>query len=367
MLINKWLCLLLLPATLISETVFAENTLVIDAGSSGSRLYDYKYHYDNSGSDEGLPIFDSNSSLSISGGIQNVNLKNLDTYLTELFVEVTTEPDNINFYSTAGMRLVSPSKREIINNEVKEWIENHYPSSHVSVKTITGKVEGAYAWLASNYLNDSLKNKRQTTGVMDLGGASTQITFEQSSDDSMVVPVNENTYYLSSYSFLGLGQDQAIVQYLNESSCFPKGFLLPNGKLGTGNFTKCTKKVKSLVNNTHFINHLVNTADTKNDFYAIAGFYYTAKTLGITDNYSLTKLSKEGQDFCSTNWDQLKNKSPEYQKDKYLYTECFNAAYEHALISKGYKLSEDNNILTINKINGQSISWTLGAIISPTL
>ncbi len=201
-------------------SAFAENTLVIDAGSSGSRLYDYQYHYDTERN--GFPTIDSSDSTKVSGGIQDVSSTDLDAYLTELFANVSGSPERIDFYSTAGMRLISAPQRDETNASVKSWIETRYPAATVSVKTISGQTEGAYAWLAANYLNGALESESETKGIMDLGGASTQITFEQDGPDSITVNSGNHSYQLSSTSFLGMGQDQALGQFMNDPYCFPE-------------------------------------------------------------------------------------------------------------------------------------------------
>src|SRR3989338_3777919 len=99
----------------------------------------------------------------------------------------------------------------------------------VSVKTISGKMEGVYDWLALNYLKNTLTlPSKNTFGVLDMGGASTEITFATheniSPNNKFIVNINNHAYQLYSHSYLGLGQDVARSQYTSNANCFPVGY-----------------------------------------------------------------------------------------------------------------------------------------------
>lgn len=77
-------------------------------------------------------------------------------------------------------------------------------------------------WIATNYLKGTIKNNtdlygtnNQTFATIDLGGASTQISFkpappEQTDEYDFNVTLPENNdYTLYSISYLGYGNDQA--------------------------------------------------------------------------------------------------------------------------------------------------------------
>ena len=95
-----------------------------------------------------------------------------------------------------------------------------------------------YDWIAVNALCDFEPGK--LTGVLDMGGASTQISFlTKDGQFNAAVTINQRQYPLFSHSFLGLGQDQAMMQFLNDQSCFNKGYILPDQRPGNGQFNLC--------------------------------------------------------------------------------------------------------------------------------
>ena len=351
----------------LHQNVLAESSFVIDAGSSGTRLYEYDYNVSSGG---GLPkIRNQQKYDSVDGGIQTVDIEDLETYLSNLFSQTDTTPDHIYFYSTAGMRTISSTERDKINTAIKHWLIENYPNTDIQVKTISGQIEGAYAWLSANYINGSLKNDTQTYGIMDLGGASTQITFESDSSDNLLnIDVGNRQYTLSSTSYLGLGQDLSIKQYLNEPTCFPVGYDLPNGQKGTGDFLECAITVESLINGTHSIASTQERPLRGLPFYSISGYYYTSSKLGIDSYFSLSNLAEKGKDFCSNQWRELEAGHTQYRVDPYLHSYCYNAAYQYTLLSKGYGFNDgQNDIAVVKKLDGKRISWTLGPVLAPNL
>lgn len=229
----------------------AQKIIIVDAGSSSSKLHTYQYTLHPT---TRLPIVDNETSSKKSGGIQRVDVDNndLDQYLELLFGTVKNQtPDYIYFYSTAGMRQITPSRRGLLNQSIEEWLKKAFPSSVIDVQTITGQKEGLYAWLALNYLNGVFAFQAPSQGVLELGGASTQIAYEGDGPGGFKVEINNKTRKVNTESFLGLGLDQAISQYLNQAACFPKGYILPNGRKGTGDFDVCTNKVEPLVSKVH--------------------------------------------------------------------------------------------------------------------
>ncbi|KAG1366456.1 putative apyrase 6 [Cocos nucifera] len=90
----------------------------------------------------------------------------------------------------------------------------YYYRSTVHGNIVTGSDEGIYAWVAANYALGSLGgDPGKTTGIVELGGASAQVTFvsnEPLSPEFLhVLNIGETTYNLYSHSFLHLGQNVA--------------------------------------------------------------------------------------------------------------------------------------------------------------
>ncbi|KAL9965409.1 hypothetical protein ACROYT_G029208, partial [Oculina patagonica] len=90
----------------------------------------------------------------------------------------------IFFLATGGMRLLSEAQSNAILDEVKKLFndKNKCPFKFDSddAKIISGAFEGIYAWISVNFLKGNFipGKSASTYGILDLGGASHQNTFE---------------------------------------------------------------------------------------------------------------------------------------------------------------------------------------------
>ncbi|OMJ21512.1 putative guanosine-diphosphatase [Smittium culicis] len=163
--------------------------LMIDAGSTGSRIHVYKFNYCKKSpelEDEvfeqikpGLSSFDSDSEGAAKSldNLMEVAMKNVPESLRQ-YTPVSVK-------ATAGLRLLGDKKSAKILNAIEQRLKNVYPfplaKEENPVAVMEGIDEGVYAWITVNYLLSSLGiNGTDTAGTLDLGGGSAQIVFEPS-------------------------------------------------------------------------------------------------------------------------------------------------------------------------------------------
>lgn len=101
----------------------------------------------------------------------------------------------IFLHSTGGMRLLTPKEQQQILENICSYITQNsdffIPECSTHVNVIDGDVEGLYGWLSINYLigafdnpQDHAHGKNHTTyGLLDMGGASTQVVFQPNSTE----------------------------------------------------------------------------------------------------------------------------------------------------------------------------------------
>ncbi len=348
---------------LLSTVAYSENIAIIDAGSSGSRLYFYQYQQS---AQSDWPVIQQISSKKVKPGLSSfagnpqgavASIKNLIDY-AHLPADEKHAP--IYLMATAGMRLVSPLQQHDIYSAIKNYLQTDTQFEVKQVGTISGQWEGVYDWLAANYLNKTLAPGK-TLGVLDMGGASTEIAYEAAeSPNALTLNLGKATFNVDSKSFLGMGQDRAREQYTNDKNCYPVAYPLPNEEKGAGNAAQCSVDASALVNGVHFVGTKEGNIPAAMPFIAISGFYYTAKALNIVDTMTPVQLSSAANQFCSETWAQLQK---EHAGDKYLPNYCFNAAYTEALVTQGYHFPLSKSIRLVNKINDTDVDWTLGAAL----
>ncbi|KAF8887089.1 nucleoside phosphatase family-domain-containing protein [Infundibulicybe gibba] len=200
--------------------------LMIDAGSTGSRIHIYKFNNCGPSAEYEYEVFKmTQPGLSSFAGEPEEAAHSLDVLLDEA-VRVVPESMRkctpVAVKATAGLRLLPGSQSADILDAVRRRITTVYPfqlQEKDGVVIMDGKDEGVYAWITANYLLDTIRvgtpRDTPTYAVLDLGGASTQIVFEPtfSTPDSKMVEGDHKydlqfggkTHVLYQHSYLGYG------------------------------------------------------------------------------------------------------------------------------------------------------------------
>lgn len=206
--------------------------LMIDAGSTGSRIHIYKFNNCGASAEYEYEVFKmTQPGLSSYAGKPEEAAKSLDVLLDEAVRIVPSSMRGctpVAVKATAGLRLLPGSQSADILHAVEERIHRSYPFKMLEKDGVTimdGKDEGVYAWITANYLLETIKadtpKDTPTYAVLDLGGASTQIVFEptfssssSSSDQKQQLEPGEHkydlkfggrTHVLYQHSYLGYG------------------------------------------------------------------------------------------------------------------------------------------------------------------
>ncbi|EIN07123.1 hypothetical protein PUNSTDRAFT_71457 [Punctularia strigosozonata HHB-11173 SS5] len=189
--------------------------VVIDAGSSGSRLQIYSWR------DPRTVRLEHGDAVAFQLPQVEKGAKDGDSWVRKVEPGISTfgdHPEEVGEYlrpllehaqfqippslhaetplfllATAGMRLLTQEQQVGVLKETCTFLKFHSnfriddPSDvgpcGSSVRIITGEEEGLFGWIAVNYLMDGFTasdDKPTTYGFLDMGGASTQIAFEPS-------------------------------------------------------------------------------------------------------------------------------------------------------------------------------------------
>uniref|UniRef100_A0A674IVF6 Ectonucleoside triphosphate diphosphohydrolase 8 n=1 Tax=Terrapene triunguis TaxID=2587831 RepID=A0A674IVF6_9SAUR len=344
--------------------------MVFDAGSSHTSLFVYQWTSDKT-NDTG--VVSQTLSCNVQGpGISSyandppkagVSLRSCLEDALKVIPDERQREVPVYLGATAGMRLLSmenKSAADQVLNEVAKTIQQ-YPVNFHGARIITGEEEGAYGWITINYLLDSFTKyspkqrdwihpqSAKILGALDLGGASTQISFIP------IGPITDQTkaskfrlygftYTIYTHSYLCYGQNQALKQLIlkiTEGSvnhpCYPEGYQetttaasihsMPctashaqtpsqaswNATLvGTGNATECRMAIKQIFNFTACGQSQPCTFDgiyqppVNGEFFAFSAFYYTFSFLNLTSGQPLAVVEDTVQKFCARNWTDVR-------------------------------------------------------------
>ncbi|KAI8228425.1 Golgi apyrase [Colletotrichum sp. SAR 10_99] len=187
--------------------------IIFDAGSSGTRLYVYKWKdhakaikHASIDALHSLPKIKLQTSQKIRPGVssfaekpEEIGREHLQSLIDIALKEV---PDKkvadtpVYLMATAGMRLLPEHKQRALLRNMCAYLQENtmfsLPDCNTNIQVISGETEGLYGWLATNYLlggfdhPDKHKhgNGHHTYGFLDMGGASAQIAFAPNSTEA---------------------------------------------------------------------------------------------------------------------------------------------------------------------------------------
>ncbi|KAI0051441.1 hypothetical protein FA95DRAFT_1485505 [Auriscalpium vulgare] len=202
--------------------------LMIDAGSTGSRIHIYKFHNCGASPTYEYEIFrQTKPGLSEYAGEPQGAAASLDVLLDAALAHVppALRPCTpVAVKATAGLRSLGAEQSAEILGAVRQRLSTVYPfpiAEADGVVIMDGKDEGVYAWITANYLMNTIRadspKGASAYAVLDLGGASTQIVFEPlfdaSKPDSALLEGEHKyelqfggrTHVLYQHSYLGYG------------------------------------------------------------------------------------------------------------------------------------------------------------------
>ncbi|NWX14156.1 ENTP8 diphosphohydrolase, partial [Aegotheles bennettii] len=330
--------------------------------------------------------------------------------------------------ATAGMRLLreqNSSAAERVLAAVAQTMRE-YPVAFKGARILTGEEEGAYGWITINYLLDSFTkySPRAHTwvrpeaanifGALDLGGASTQISFMPQGSEMNWKEVSKLTLYGYNYniytqSYLCYGQDEVLRRLAKElivvrgelgvhHPCYPKDYretislssfltspctspsdpplTLGDREVtleGRGNASGCLAAIRKLFNFSACGQRQdctfggVSQPPARGLFIAFSAFYYNFRFLNLTQGQTLPTVRGTIERFCTRTWEDLSSSYPEENPER-LPKYCTNANYILTLLLHAYRFNESswNNISFRRKAGSADIGWTLGYMLNLT-
>lgn len=334
-------------------------------------------------------------------------------------------------HATAGMRLLEKKDQQTILDATCRYIQKsssfYVPDCHSHVNIIGGDEEGLYGWLAVNYLSESLVKDGKLHGLLDLGGASTQLTFRPKDDElkdhkkhMMTVKLGtagqtspDMQMQVYSKSFLGYGLHEMHIGYQDmlyheqgkkspvQDPCMPKDYeksWKEDGEKfvfqGTSEYDKCqdvvyetfaskdgisgcSPSVQQEVSKCLLDETVPDFSFDYQNFYGVSGYWDTiSHLLQLEDSgdksddyerygkvYSYPEIENETSTVCGLGWKEL-NKYRSADEEE-LSDLCFKSTYLLNLLHNGLGLDKgDTDSFKVNdQINGFDFSWTLGRAI----
>ena len=359
----------------VSQAEAAPIFAIIDAGSSGSRLFLYRVEKDAQGypKAESVPVIGLNK---IKPGISTLvtTPEAAGPYIQPLLssLEVTLKslgvPQDQVFFSimaTAGMRVESPLQQAKVYAAVTQQAKASVPGMTIQyATTIQGRYEGAFEWLSVNYLQGHLgSGLSASTGVLETGGGSYQMTWEtpplkRQTLDVFSLDYGPSRYTLFSRSFTGLGGNYSREDATDDPNCFPKDYPLASGALGTGNYAKGLLLNRKMIRARDFRIPPTVKPPSLETMLGVGLFKGVAQDLKLGDRVSSVRVDAAARLIAATPWSVLVAGAP---NNPFLFSQVDAAQLVSEILRTWF--SERQELPVADTLNGKEISWTLGAAL----
>lgn len=384
-------------------------TIVIDAGSTGTRLHLYKFIHDPATAAHGMPfkvekeIFQEvKPGLSSFAKSPNAAADSLEPLLQRARKEVPHfmwEKTPITLKATAGLRLLPGDLADDILEKVEERIFNSgfFAAFPDAVNVMPGSDEGVYSWFTLNILLETLFTDEPSIGnkpaahrsvaAFDLGGGSTQLTYWPNNE----AVFSEHVGYerdidffghhirLFTHSFLGNGLIAARLNILqletdNDietthqliTSCMPEGFQLTeweyalkfwniNGS-SSYSYKTCYDVTKLFVESSEIM-HLRELKGAP--VYLFSYFFDRALNSGLVKGneggqIELRQFKEAAETACGRGRAEIDDGS------HWMPWQCLDLTYIYSLLRDGYQFEDSQPIVLAKKIKEMEVSWGQG-------
>jgi len=358
--------------------------VVIDAGSTGSRVLAFTFHQNPL---TGNLVLDDELWQEVKPGLSSFASDpeaGADTITTLLSLAQGRIPQDrwssapVTLKATAGLRLLPAEQAEALISAVKQRMElSGFDNRGVGIMTELD--EGVFGWMTVNYLLGQLNHPKKSYVALDLGGGSTQITFLpkyektfSSSPSSFLHPVKvftaPHTIYSHSYLGLGLMAAREAIFKLNDpegsfdltSSCMVstsptswefhgKKYTISQSSTLSG-YEACMQEVKAVIDSLG-VDQCEEVPTRK--IAAFSYFHDRAVDAGlIPRGQSGVVTVQQFLDSAQVACTQPATDSP------YL---CVDLSFIAGLLHHGYRLQPQARLGLYKQINGHETSWALGA------
>lgn len=382
------------------------HAVIIDAGSTGSRVLAYTFHESYFGGYLVLDkeLFEYNKpGLSFFAKEPHKGAEKIAVLLEKAKKEIPQEywsKTPLILKATAGLRLLPQEQAENLLNAVKDLFnKTPFLTDENSVAIMDGTDEGIFSWFTVNFLLNKIgSNPAKTVAALDLGGGSTQVTFSAITPSSLQQKENihqavspHGNIPVFTHSYLGLGlmaARNAVISHGNGDSInvtcdcvnpvvvnkkfhyngndyyvsglqkdYPTSKRLGNDyktgeEVPVVDFSKCSKIISDYVHDVSSKRKPPEELPSKSIF-AFSYYYDKSSQAGLID------FDKGGQVKVEDFKKAAERTCHEANAEQPFI--CMDMTFIWILLEKGFGLSLDTKIFLYKKVSGHEISWALGA------
>jgi hypothetical protein len=383
---------------------------VIDAGSSGTRLFLYRVapgpfaHVEkllekefptmaSGAKEDGINNFVRPDDPAVQASVVPEVIDPLLEHAGEFLAGrgVRRGDVEVNLLSTAGMRyaekLHGRAAVESLYGTIRDGIAARGFAVGEIRTTCGNEEEGVWTWVN---LNDIVRHAFDTAneplGIIEIGGSSMQISFPTDEPPDAArhvhpVSINGRSFAVYCRSFLGLGQDDARKEMRKRlgpqgsAACFPTGFRAAHdhgdvidgvgeyrlGADGAFDFDACSSTYEAIVQSRLAQAGAPDLSHSLGDFVGIDAVYHATRHWGIEENPETLRSGIETHCHDVANF-------PGIETGEYVQAQAANATYVQTLLfgpAGLFRTTRHHLLRALPSRNddGTLLTWTRGYLI----
>ncbi|XP_061722639.1 nucleoside diphosphate phosphatase ENTPD5 isoform X1 [Cydia pomonella] len=367
------------------------HAVIIDAGSSGSRVLAYKFRVpftlfgqpnldlEEEYFEQSKPGLSSFADDPAKGADTIVQLIKKAEFLTPLEKRRNTP---LIIRATAGLRLLPQEKARKLLAAVSDAVDKLGYDTRAGIEIMDPADEGIFIWYTINLLHNIMEG--ETMAALDLGGGSTQITYQLSPHDTPkfpakdlhLVPTSSANLTVYTHSYLGLGMYAARHGIFKSESgndslhvtsvCVEpivagekwtyanveytiSGASRPANMKREAAFERCYRVVSAYVRAAL---DWEPRGPPRGRVAAMSFFYEVAADAGLIDVMKGGTISVSAYRQAALRACGASNVEQPFA--------CVDLSFCLALLQQGYKIPDHSPVSLFKKVNGHEVSWALG-------
>lgn len=320
----------------------------------------------------------------------------------------TLEEVPIFLYATAGLRLVGEDAAEAVLEAIRSMVSNDYPFVFEDdwARVIDGSEEATFDWLSAQQLIildpslvDELTPEGGTLGLVDMGGASFEVSFEAEiveghEEEFSEVTVGGEEFSIYRHSYLPYGHNAAreglqAQLFVGEGSnttapvvnpCFLEGYnetlALPSGEevtyFGGGDALQCSAAVLQYFNmsaeclaSSSCSIHGTFQAPLSGSYMGIDDLARVIRFFSLESSATPRQILDAASLYCARPWAAAQAAhagQPDTGVDVAYY--CFEGVYAAQVLASALHFDWDaTDIVIADSLHGIELSWALGAMV----
>jgi apyrase len=396
----------------------ARYAVVVDAGSTGSRVHVFTFQDDGSGALDLLDVAFKQlkpglSSFGADAAGAAESLRPLLDAAVAAVPAAARAATPVMVGATAGLRLLPGGEADAILAEVRRWLRT-FPFTFAAkdVKVLAGTDEGAFAWLTLNFLLGRLGGPpERTVSAIDLGGGSVQQAYALTPAEAAAAPPGgdyvarlrgggrEYSVYVHSYLGYGLMAGRAAVLGVDPNGpdddshpCVPTGHegeyvygdaaLAAVGHADGASHAGCAAAVDEALARGRACGAPQAQCGfagawggprVPEAFYISSYFWDRAKDAGLVPASGAVDHRLEPRRYgelarraCGLDLPALRREFPHLPDDQHPFL-CLDLTYAHGLLTRGFRAPDAAEVTVVKAVRhrGREVeaAWPLGAAI----